>query len=203
VSNLLYKIILTRTQGRFYFLRGVCEPSKIETLVLSCLSVLPSVRMERLGIHWTDFHEIWYLNIFRKSIEFHSNRTKITGTLHEDQYTFLIVFRTVLLRMRNISDKNWRENQTHITHIFNNDFPENRAIYGIKWKNVVQLDRPQTIWCICIAYWIPKATNTLSEYVIIMAFPQQTMLAPTHLIVTSYLKCYVIPKIPVLLIFLK
>ena len=24
--------------------------------------------MEHLGSHWTDFHEIWYLNIFRKSI---------------------------------------------------------------------------------------------------------------------------------------
>ena len=27
-----------------------------------------SVRMEQLGSHWTDFHEIWYLNIFRKSV---------------------------------------------------------------------------------------------------------------------------------------
>jgi hypothetical protein len=28
-----------------------------------------SVRMEQLGSHWTDFHEIWYLNIFRKFVE--------------------------------------------------------------------------------------------------------------------------------------
>jgi hypothetical protein len=27
-----------------------------------------SVRMEQLGSHWTDFHEIWYLRIFRKSV---------------------------------------------------------------------------------------------------------------------------------------
>jgi hypothetical protein len=27
------------------------------------------VRMEQLGSHWTDFHEILYLNIFRKSAE--------------------------------------------------------------------------------------------------------------------------------------
>jgi len=26
-----------------------------------CLSVRPSVRMEQLGSHWTDFHEIWHL----------------------------------------------------------------------------------------------------------------------------------------------
>jgi len=36
--------------------------------------------------------------------------TKITATLHEDQYTFLIVYRSVL-RMRNVSDKSCRENR--------------------------------------------------------------------------------------------
>ena len=25
--------------------------------------------MEQLGSHWTDFDEIWYFNIFRKSVE--------------------------------------------------------------------------------------------------------------------------------------
>ena len=30
-------------------------------------SVCPSFRMEQIGSHWTDFHEIWYLSIFRKS----------------------------------------------------------------------------------------------------------------------------------------
>ena len=34
-----------------------------------CLSVRPSVRMEQLDTHWTDFHEILYLCIFRKSVE--------------------------------------------------------------------------------------------------------------------------------------
>ena len=28
-----------------------------------------SVRVEKLGSHWTDFHEIWYVSIFRKSVE--------------------------------------------------------------------------------------------------------------------------------------
>ena len=31
--------------------------------------VLPSVRMEQLGSHWTDFHEYWYLRIFQKSVQ--------------------------------------------------------------------------------------------------------------------------------------
>jgi len=44
-----------------------------------------------------------------------------TGTLHEDQYTFLITFRSFLLRMRNISDKYFGQNQnTHF--VFNNFF---------------------------------------------------------------------------------
>ena len=29
----------------------------------------PSVRMEQLGFHWMDFHEIWYLGLFRKYVE--------------------------------------------------------------------------------------------------------------------------------------
>jgi hypothetical protein len=33
------------------------------------MSVRPSVRIEQLGSHLTDFHEIWYLSIFRKSVE--------------------------------------------------------------------------------------------------------------------------------------
>jgi len=35
----------------------------------SCLSVRPSVRVEQLGSHWTDFHEVWYLGIFRTTAE--------------------------------------------------------------------------------------------------------------------------------------
>ena len=43
------------------------------------------------------------------------------GTLREDQYTFMIVSGLVLLRMRNVSDKNCKENQnTHF--IFSNFF---------------------------------------------------------------------------------
>jgi hypothetical protein len=47
--------------------------------------------------------------------------TRMTGILQEDQYTILIVFRSVLLRMTNFSDGSPRENQnTHFT--FNNFF---------------------------------------------------------------------------------
>jgi len=34
------------------------------------------------------------------------------------------------------------------------------------WKNIVERDRPQmTVWRMRIECWIPKATDTQSEYV--------------------------------------
>jgi hypothetical protein len=45
------------------------------------------------------------------------------------------------------------------------------------WKNIVVPGRPQmTIWRMRIACWIPKATDTHSEYVILIAFPLQQWL---------------------------
>jgi hypothetical protein len=44
----------------------------------------------------------------------HYNLTRITGTLQEDQYTFFIISRSVLLRMRHTSDKVCKKNQNYI-----------------------------------------------------------------------------------------
>jgi hypothetical protein len=60
------------------------------------MSVSPSARMEQLGSHWKDFSEIWYLSTIRGSVEkiqVSLNRTRITGTLHEDLCTFVIISR--------------------------------------------------------------------------------------------------------------
>jgi hypothetical protein len=47
----------------------------------------------------------------------------------------------------------------------------NLAAYEIMLKNIVEPDRPQmTIWRTRFACWITKATNTHSEYVILIAF---------------------------------
>ena len=85
-------------------------------LASSGLSVRPAVRMEQLGSHWADFHEILYLSILKKTAGKNKvplKSDKNNGTVHEDQYTFLIVSRLVLLRLRNVSDKSCRENQTY------------------------------------------------------------------------------------------
>ena len=73
-----------------------------------CPSGRPPVRMEQLGSRWTDFHEIGYLSNFRKSIDkiqFFLKSDKNNGYLSEDQCTFLIVLRSVILRMGMIADK--------------------------------------------------------------------------------------------------
>ena len=58
----------------------------------------------------------------------------ITGTLHVGQYTFLIISGSVPFRMRNVSDKSYRENQN--THFMVNNFipPPKIAFYEIMWK---------------------------------------------------------------------
>ena len=61
---------------------------------------------------------------FRKSVEkmqVSINLTRITGTLHGDQYIFLVISRLFLLRMINVSDTSCTENQsTHL--LFNKVF---------------------------------------------------------------------------------
>jgi len=62
--------------------------------------------------------------------------------------------------MRKVSDELCRENQNK--HFKFNFFPpENRAIYEVIWKNMVEPDRLQmTIWRMYIACWVTKATDT-------------------------------------------
>ena len=62
----------------------------------------------------------------------------MAGTLLADRYTFLIISRTFLLRMRNVSDKSCRENQnTHFMTI--NFFSENSSVYEMVKDKAVPL----------------------------------------------------------------
>jgi hypothetical protein len=58
-------------------------------------------------------------------------------------------------------------------------FFENRDVYDIVWKNVVesrQATDDNIIRLMRIARWVPKATNTRSEYVILITFSLQQCL---------------------------
>ena len=103
-------LILVRLQN--------CEKQLVP---LSCLSAHQSICVEHLGSNWMDFHEIWCLRIFGnllKKFKFNLNWMRITPNLNEDEYTFFIISHSGLLTMRNILDKQCRQNQnTHFTPI--------------------------------------------------------------------------------------
>ena len=103
---------------------------------------------------------------------------------------FFIKPRSVLLGMKNVSDKRCRENRS--THFVVSDFFffENPAVYEIMCKNIVERGRPHmTKWRMRISRWVPKATNTYSQYVILICFSTATMVARTRLSVTLYVHC--------------
>ena len=100
--------------------RRVRKIEEKRLLVLSRLSIPMSVRpyartnLAPTGRVFMKF-EIWvFFKTCRKNFKFLLNTTRSNGTLHEDQYTFLIISRLILLRMKNVSDESCRENKnTH------------------------------------------------------------------------------------------
>jgi hypothetical protein len=83
------------------------------------------------------------------------------GTLLEEQHKTLTISRSVLLRMRNVSDRLYRGNQnTHFVY-GNIYFLENHAVYETMLNTVVEKGRAhKEIWRMRITCWIPKATHT-------------------------------------------
>jgi len=152
--------------------------------------VCPSIRVEQHCSHWMDFCEIWFENLSRK-FRFHYNLTRITGNLHEDLCTFLIIFSWILLIMRNLSDKSCRENQ-NISFIFPKIVPFMRQS-GKKYIRVRHATDDNITWCMHFVCWIPRATDTHSEYVILTALPQQQRVHKLSLMLyvhsLSYLYC--------------
>jgi hypothetical protein len=83
-------------------------------------------------------------------------------TVHEDDYTFSIIPPSVLLRMRNISDKFVEKIRTHFISSF---FVRIRCLFRVTWRNIVLSDRTQmTMRCMRFACWINKTTDKLRMY---------------------------------------
>jgi len=104
--------------------------------------------------------------------------------------------RGVLLRIRNVlQTKTFQKMKIHILCSITSFLVENRAVYEIMWKNIVEPDRSQmTIWRTHIASWITKTTNTHSEYVILLFHRNNGY--------SKVLQCDVISTLPVLLIYI-
>jgi len=85
-------------------------------------------------------------------------------------------FLSCLLRKRNVSHNICRANQnTHF--MLRTIFKKSRAVYEITLKNTVEQDRPpMTIRRMRISCRMPKATDTHSQYIILIAFPLQQWL---------------------------
>jgi hypothetical protein len=96
------------------------------------MSVSPSIRPH--GTTWLPLDGFSWNLIFvfsRKSVE----KTQVSlksGTLHPDQYTFLVIYRSVLLRMKNVSGKSCRE--TRNTHFMFNNFFIWKIVPFMKWS---------------------------------------------------------------------
>jgi hypothetical protein len=72
--------------------------------------------------------------------------------------------------------------------MFSNFFFRISCRYAIVWKNNVDPERPQMRkWRMFIEYWIPKASNTPSEYVTLFFHSKNGCKIATH--------CYVIRKL--------
>jgi hypothetical protein len=104
----------------------------------------------------------------------------------------MTVTRRIILRKRNYQTKFVEKTKTHILRSILY-FSENCAVFEIMWENMVKPGRPQmTIWRSRIACWIPKATDTHSEYVKLTAFPQQQWLHErASMLRHTYISCLV------------
>ena len=100
--------------------------------------------------------------------------TRITGTLYGDRCTFMVISRSVFLRMRNVLSKSCSENQ--------NSFHDQQFFFlksCLLWDNVEKYvgtghrTVDNIIHRMRLARFITWATDTHSEYVMLIAFTRQ------------------------------
>jgi hypothetical protein len=138
-------------------------------------------------------------------------------TVHEDVCTFMTIFRCILLRMRNVSNKSCRG--AHNTHFMFSKFffSKNPTVYE-KMSKDTEPDRPQTVWCMRVASLMSKATRATvhslvrapttsrkhtrlhtQKYVVLIAFPPQRWFRErASIILYAYIDCLLSCVIPVL-----
>jgi hypothetical protein len=126
----------------------VLKTAKIDyELSHAYLSVCLPVGTVQLGCHWTDFHEVWYLSIFRKYFE------KIQVLLKRDWQEWRVLYMNTSVYLQTylaeffvewemLQAKLQRKTQTNILWaIFS--FSKSHTIHEIMYKNMIQPDRPQ------------------------------------------------------------
>jgi hypothetical protein len=74
-------------------------------LASSCLSVCPQEKLGSHGQIFMKFRICVFFEKFERKFKFNENLTRMTVTLHKDQYTYVITYCSVFLRNRNVSGK--------------------------------------------------------------------------------------------------
>ena len=112
-----------------------------------------------------------------RKYEFHSNLSRISGTLLENFSTFLIISRSILLIIRNLYETKVIEKiKIHIL-CSKYVFRKSRRLYNVEKYGTSRQAKDYNIkGCMRLACWITKATETHSEYVILLPFAQQQCL---------------------------
>ena len=135
------------------------------------------VRMEQLGSHWADFHEFWYLSFFFFS-EYLARKLKSFITIRQEWLVFYMkTYRHLWQYLAELSVE-WEMFQTKVvekikTHLTFNNFFFFRKSCRL-WDNLEkcgwdgQATGDSIIRRMRFAYWITKAADTHSEYVILI-----------------------------------
>jgi hypothetical protein len=132
------------------------------------VSVCPSVRMEQLGSHWTDFNYTWYMNILQKSVERNEVAWKSQSNNGYVTLTPMYIYNNISLNsswMKKCLRQKLMENE-------NNNFTFNTFCFGggeescHLWDHVEKYGRPRqvsddnTVRRMRSACWIHKSTHT-------------------------------------------
>jgi hypothetical protein len=131
-----------------------------------------------------------FSKICREKFKFHENRPRIMGTVHEYQYTFFITSCSFLLRMRNVSNKICRENQSTY-FMFSNFFPKNVPIYETKWKKYCRAQTGHRWYNMGHVNYMLDAQGYKHTLRICntYCFPTATVISQMHFTVMFYVHC--------------
>jgi len=121
-----YQAPTCRWWKHFWAFFANLREATISFIMCVCLSVRPSSRYTwappgRIFIKF----DIWELSInLSRKFKFRQYIVGITGTVHEDQFIFLIISCSVILITKNVSDKSCRENQNTHFRLLNTRHPD-------------------------------------------------------------------------------
>jgi hypothetical protein len=163
------------------------------------MSVCLSICTEQICTHCRDFHEIWYLRSFLKSVE------KIHVLLKSDKNNWYLTWRPTVYLYHNISlnsswskkffRENWQKKSKHTYSVQSLSFWKSCHSWGNveKYGRARQAADNNVIRCMHTACWITRATDTHSDYLILIACTwRQGLCNHTSVLHYTYIACFII-----------